>query len=103
MFATGLISFGLLALLGLFALPQIPRLWRDENNLLRSTPILVAWGNRGWSAWVRTWPRSWNIEIMARLTRAERMNGAMLGPDQILDIGQRRMVDYGIDGPLVPY
>lgn len=53
---TGLISFGLLALLGLVALPQIPRLWRHETTFYDRVPSWWAGGERGWSAWVRTLP-----------------------------------------------
>ena len=56
MSVSGIVSFGLLTLLGLLALPQMPRLWRHETTFYDRVPAWWSWGAGGWVAWVRSLP-----------------------------------------------
>jgi hypothetical protein len=51
----------------------------------------------------RTWVNEWNARIYRELTTTEDFLGRRLTFDEIMTIGKELMVEYGIDGPFVPY
>ena len=66
-------SFGFLGLIGLLALPQLPKIWFHRTSFYDRAPGWWGWGEAGWQGWLRSTP------VLASLAYAGLLMGIYIG------------------------